>query len=462
MNIAQNRNHTSKSLDVIAILIFTISLVFLSTIVFEGYFAPILLFIVMIVMSIFFIILFSNKHEILLKIKLFVFFFSLYLLYALINHYLLLSYYPNYLPFDYIDEETLYKFSYIGLPYVSGEKFFFDLFSVFKISELPLHVVFSSLIAYFSIIIDGTNSIIVHKLLSPFLGGLFSVVLFSTLKYQFKDFTFALNATLAYGLFSAIFIYSTPLLRDVDIALAYMIFIYLFLQKISFINFVFLFLIAFITIYLRVESGMVLFGLILLYSYLHIRKLQSTSIKLIFYIFFMVLFSLVAFIMKSKIIGMIVRLDDVNTARSIAAASAGSFGVLLNKLPFPMSYIAKVSFGQLQPFPIFIAIDDMPIYVMSGIFWPFIFIMMLYAVLKKNIRILIDEKVKYLLIVAIAILFLMSSEPMTRRMMSVYPIIYITALYVFYFIKINKIKKIFTYYLFGIIVLNTFYYLIKT
>ena len=157
---------------------------------------------------------------------------------------------------------------------------------------------------------------------------------------------------------------------------------------------------------------------------------------------------------------MIGHLNEANVVRSASVASAGSIGVLLNKLPFPLSYVAKVLFGQLQPFPLYMAIDK-PAYAISGIFWPFIFIIMFYAVMKKNIRVLIDTKVKYLLIVAITILFLMSSEPMARRMMSVYPIIYITSLYLFFSVPRNEIKRVFSYYIFGIIVLHTFYYFIK-
>lgn len=174
----------------------------------------------------------------------------------------------------------------------------------------------------------------------------------------------------------------------------------------------------------------------------------------------MIMFSFVLLLMINKIVGMVMHLNEANTVRSVANASVGSVGLLLNKLPFPLSYIAKLFFGQLQPFPFFLAIDRPP-EAISGIFWPFIFIIMIYAVMRKNIRAHIDIKVKYLLIVAIAILFLMSSEPMARRMMSVYPVIYITSLYTFFIMTRNEIKRIFFYYIFGIIVLNTFYYFIK-
>jgi len=312
----------------------------------------------------------------------------------------------------------------------------------------------------FSTFIDGHNTIILQKLLSPFLGGLFIVVLYSTLKYQFKDRTFTLNATVAYGLLSAIFMYSTPLLRDIDVALAYMVFLYIFLQKNSFIHFLFLLFVAFLTVYLRVESGMVLFGLTSLYSYLYVRKLESRSIKLIFYILLIMLFSFIFLLIFNKIVGMIISLDESNTARGISGSSAGSISLLFNKLPFGLSHLAKVLFGQMQPFPFFLVIDR-PQEAISGIFWPFIFIMMFYAVMKKNIRVLIDAKVKYLLMVTIAVLFLMSSEPMTRRMMSVYPIIYITSLYVFLTVPNNELKRALSYYIFGIISFNTFYYFIK-
>ncbi len=457
----RDNSKSSYNLNLISIAIPLISFILLSTIVLEGYFGPIILYILLIIVGTILIVVFSHKYEIFLKIKLFIIFFSLYLIYSLINYYILF-YVDEKFPFIYIDENTLYKFSFLGLPYISGEKNFIDLFSfaAYPMQELPLHVMFSAIISYFSIWIDGNNTIMAQKFLSPFFGGMLSVVLYSTLKYQFKDHTFALNATFVYGLLSAVFMFSTPLLRDIDIALAYMISIYLFLQKDSMINFLLLLLIAFTTIYLRTESGMVLFGLAFLYSYLYVRKLQYISVKLIFYILLMALFSFVVLLMSHKIIGMITGLDEANVARSIASASSSSIAIQFNKLPIPLRQVVKVLFGQIQPFPFFLVIDRPP-EAISGVFWPFIFITMLYAVMKKNIRVLVDIKVKYLLMVTIAILFLMSSEPLPRRMMSVYPIIYIVSLYVFLVVPKNEIKKFFSYYIFGIISLNTFYYLIK-
>ncbi|GIU00470.1 hypothetical protein TSL6_09760 [Sulfurovum sp. TSL6] len=462
MNTTRNATNNLINLDIISIMTLLLSLFLLSTIALGGSLAPVILHIFMIVIGVILITLFSNKNEIIFKMKLFVFFFSLYLVYSLINYYILLRFFPDMPPTVFHDETVFYNFSNLALPYISGEKNFFELFTFasYPLHEQPLHAMFSALIASFSIAIDGNNTIIVQKLLSPFFGGMFSVVLYSTLKYQFTDRAFVLNATFAYSLLSAVFMYSTPLLRDIDVALAYIVFIYIFLQPNSYKNIILLFIVAFLTVYLRTESGLVLFGLILLYGHLYVRTLESRSLKLIFYILLIGLFSFIIILMSQKIIGMIVSLTEGNTTRAIARSSADSISLIFNKLPFPFSYIAKVLFGQMQPFPFFIAMDRLP-EAISGIFWPFIFIAMLYAVMKKNIRVLIDIKVKYLLIVAIAILFLMSSEPMARRMMSVYPIIYITSLYVFFIVPNNEIKRALSYYIFGIISLNTFYYLIK-
>ncbi len=456
-----NKTYENIFLDLISVTMLILSVCFLIIAAFEGILAPISLFILMLLMGSALIIIFS-EDSILVKVKLFVFFFSSYLFYILVHDYILISIYPNQSPFDYIDEETFYHFSTLALPYISGEKNFIDLFSLaaYPMHEAPLHVMFSTLITYFSIGIDGNNTIMVQKLLSPFFGGIFSVVLYSTLKYQFPDRTFALIATISYGLLTAVFMYSTLLLRDIDIALAYIVFIYIFLQPNSYKNIILLLIVAFLTVYLRTESGLVLFGLILLYGHLYVRTLEFRSLKLIFYILLMGLFSFIIILMSQKIIGMIIGLNEANTTRSIERASAGSISLLFNKLPFPLSYIFKVLFGQIQPFPFFHAIARLP-EAISGVFWPFIFIVMLYAVIKKDIRVLIDEKVKYLLAVAIVILFLMSSEPMARRMMSVYPIIYITSLYVFFIIPNNKIKRAFSYYIFGIVSLNIIYYLLK-
>ncbi len=459
MNTIRNYTSTLINLDTMYIVMLWVSLFLLSIIAFEGILAPIFLFILMLVFSFVLIAVFS-KYEFFIKLKLFIFFFSSYLVYTVINHYIFVSVFSESLPFIYLDEQVFYHSSNLGLPYVSGEKKFFDLFSVFEIHELPLHIVFSASITYLSTIIDGNNTIIVQKLLSPFFGGMFAVVLYSTLKYQFKDYIFALNGTIAYGLLSAIFMYSTPLLRDIDVALVYMIFIYLFLQKNSMMNFLLLLVVAFFTMYLRVESGMVLFALTLLYSYFIVRKIENRVMKTLFYVMIGILFSLVILVMFNKIIGMIVNMDEGNTIRAIAQSSKDSIALKLKKLPLGMGYIPMVLFGQMQPFPVFLGINRPP-EAISGVLWPFVFIMMTYAIVKKNIRIQIDIKVKYLLVMAIVVLFLMSSDTNTRRLMSVYPIIYITSLYAFLVIPKNKIIRWFSYYMFAIISLHVVFYIIK-
>ncbi len=442
---------------------FSISLLLLSTVVMIGVFSPILLYFMMLVAGILLIFIISTKNEVFIKIKLFFFFFSLYLIYTLSVHYILLDDSTNILLQIFDDENTLYRFSYQGLPYVSGKKNFFDIFFIYEVNELPLHVVFRSLIAYFSISIDGTNVIITQKLLSPFFGGLFSVVLYSTLKYQFKNTVTAFNATIVYGLFSAIFMYSTPMLRDIDIALTYMLFFYLFLQKGSFINVLSMLLVAFMTYFLRNESGLVLFSLTILSLYFSVKELKNKWLRMISYLVLFVLFLAFAYLSISVIVSISEHYSSMAKDRimhGITGSSAGAFSSIFEKLPFGLSHSAKVMFGQMQPFPLFTVIDR-PSEMISGIFWPFVIIMMLYGVIHKHIREKIDIKVKYLLLVAIAILFLMSAEPETRRMLSVYPIIYITAIYAFNSISKDKINRMFYSYLFGLISLNVLYYLLK-
>lgn len=461
MNIIYILEKTSK-INILFLIISNIALLLLSIIAMKGSLAPISLFLILMIFGTTLIIMIS-KDEIFLKLKLFILFFSLFVIYTLINHYLLITISLNGLPYIYFDEKSFYNFSNLGLPYVSGEKSFFKIFRVYEIHELSLHVVFSSLITYLSILVDGSNTIIVQKMLSPFFGGMFSVVLYSTLKYQFKDSSFALKATIIYLLFSAIFAYSTVMLRDIDVALAYMVFFYLFLQKGSYKNIFFMFIVAIATFYLRSESGLVLMGLIFLNLLFITKKLNNKWMRMLTYLLLFIILLVFIYLSVSvmlSISGQYSEMANRRTVQGIAESSGDSIALLFNKLPFPFSYIAKVLFGQMKPFPFFIAIDR-PHEAISGIFWPFIFSMMIYAMVKQEIRVLIDKKLKYLLVMAISILFLMSAEPMTRRMMSVYPIIYMVSLYTFYIVSKTKVGKIFYYYIFSLILLTTLYYVLK-
>lgn len=444
-----------------SITVFLISVILLSFLAINNSLAPVVMFIFMVIFASTLIFIFS-KEEILIKLNLFLFFFSLYFTYVLLQHYVFLVFDPTQLPYHFSDESKFYEFSEIAIPYLTGEKDFFWLFYDWNLPlhDLPLHTVFSGYIAYFSILIDGSNSIVIQKLLSPFFGGLIIVVLYSIIKQQFGDTKFALNATFAYGLLSSLFMYSTPLLRDIDVALAYILFFYIFLQKYSLQGLVMMSIIAFLTIYLRVESGMLLYGIILIYIYLFARSINNQSLKFIIYIIVFILIVLVSFLMYHKVTSTIANVDESYKEMGIAQSSSGSISLLFNKLPFGLSHTAKLLFSQLKPFPFLFSINK-PLEAISGLLWPFIFILMLYAVIVKDIRKLMDTKIHYLLMVSIMVLYLMSSGPLVRRMMSVYPIIYLASLYVFWVLPNHKLKRVFIYYLFGIVSLNILYYYLK-
>ena len=453
--------NNSIHLNLLATTTFLLSFLSLNLFSFNLYLSPIIIYSLMILLGSIAIISLSNEDK-LIKIKLFISIFSLLLIYILLHDSILLTFYPNKLPFDYPDDKTFYHFSDLSLPYLTGEKHFLTLFSFasYPMHDLPLHVMFSGTINLLSHIIDGENNILVQKLLSPFFASLFSVILYSTLKFQFKNAHFALRATLVYSLLSAMFIYSTSLMRDTDIALAYMLVIYLFFQPNSKLNFFFIFTIASITLYLRTESGLVLFGILLLYSYFYIQTIRSKNLRFILYLFFITLFIFIVLLISGKLMAMINMRSEINTTKALTHASSSSIGLLLNKLPFPLNTITKLLFGQIQPFPFFNAIDRFP-EALSGIFWPLIFISMLYTIIQKNLQRHLNQKTITLLLLALLVLLLMSSEPMARRMMSVYPIIYIVSLYFFLYSPRDKIKYTILYYLFGIMTLNTLYYIIK-
>ena len=171
MNIIKSPNDSLKGIGIVSTIMFLLSLILLGTVALEGSLAPIVVFSLMIIVATALIITLS-KEEILLKLKLFIFFFSLYVLYVLVQHYVFLTYTPTRLPYHFPDEPKFYYFSELAVPYLTGDKDFFELFSNWRLPlhDLPLHTVFSGYIAYFSIIIDGSNSILIQKLLSPFFG----------------------------------------------------------------------------------------------------------------------------------------------------------------------------------------------------------------------------------------------------------------------------------------------------
>lgn len=143
-------------------------------------------------------------------------------------------------------------------------------------------------------------------------------------------------------------------------------------------------------------------------------------------------------------IGMIYQqaFDTIQTysERAFRVANQGSLSIKLRQLPVPINWIALTGFGQIRPFPFWYIIfehrPNLPFikqlfylpWAIAGLFW-FSVWMRLLRYPKRVIK--FAKKYKYVVTVVLLYLVVVSiTQSLSRRLMAVYPLIFMAYIYV--------------------------------
>jgi len=360
-----------------------------------------------------------------------------------------------------IDEIKFFSMSNDVIAVIKRGFSLFDLANMYEYHELPAQAYNTGHLAIIANAL-GNNSILIQKLFIVFISALIPALLFNFLKKFMTEYE-AFISTFIYGFFIFITYYSALLLRDIHVALTYMIVILLIFEKKSITNFILLNIILFISFYLRFETGIFLIMISSIY-YIDIIKSKSFISKIIF---LFILFIIIGYLIYSfDLINLFLNLLNSTTTHGIENAQAGSLGVLLNKLPFGINYIAKMLFSQLQPFPAWIAFRDFGLfqifYFISGIIWFFVFCYFLYGIFILKILNHIDKKLLYLTFFSILYILLISStEGLVRRLMAVYPAIYLISVLTFLKLDVIYRYKILFNGILSYILITILYFILK-
>ena len=117
-------------------------------------------------------------------------------------------------------------------------------------------------------------------------------------------------------------------------------------------------LVAFMTYFLRNESGIVLFALTILSLFFSVKELKNIWLRMIIYSVLFVLFLVIVYLSASVILSITEHYSQMAEGRAAATGAVqstkGSFSKIFDKLPFGVSHSLKVMFGQIQPFPLFV------------------------------------------------------------------------------------------------------------
>lgn len=301
------------------------------------------------------------------------------------------------------------------------------------------HFLFGTIAYLADTYFDG-NSVLIQSLHISFIGILSNIFVFKILRVYFSE-KISLRYTLYFALLSPIFYYSPWLLRDVHIAFLYVIAIYLALRSISIWNTAWFFLVFLVTAQFRLEHALVL--LLFPIAHLYHNKEINSFVKSIWPVIYFIGIGVILVLLNSKFDSIVTALDsyekyDLYTHESVEGDSG--IGAKLYSLPFGIKQIALVVNSQLTPLPPWASINfSQNIYIlvcasvlaMVAIYWSYVFLFVLFSFVTTKVLFQLPKSLFIFLGILILFLFLNASNINARRIMSVYPIIFI----VFVFIK---------------------------
>lgn len=313
------------------------------------------------------------------------------------------------------------------------------------------------------------------KITSVLFGALSVVYIYYLLKIFVKNKD---NKTLFYGasifgLLPYMLLYSSVLLRDVIVLFftIYSLVHILYFIKNNNLSILHVFFSIIILYFLRAPNS--LFVVVMLISLLLFskrNKIIESSYKIIKSNLFIKIITLLIFLFLAYISYTEFFLKAISTLtfysdRSLNTSALDSLGAKLFLLPFPLDIISRSIFSQIVPFPIWKQVLDNPIRIidmLGGIIWFSISVTALITIFFKRYRCILPKELILLYFFAILYIMLVSSgEANPRRLMALYPIIYVVSFISFVNFSSNLKKKYLFLLSIFFIVLHIIYLFIK-
>lgn len=276
----------------------------------------------------------------------------------------------------------------------------------------------------------GGGSLLYATLAQTVFGILSSTVLYRIFT-KYYSANKAYKYTLAFSLLSLFHFYSSVIIRDIIVAYFYLLGFEILLNKYSNRNLIKLVLYLFIIWGIRLYSGLYFFVFIFYFLYIHLRKTRySTVVIPVFLILSISIAYSSNFILKQSI-------DELMLYQEFSIERgevAGGLSSHLMKLPVGIKQIVLTLYSQFHPFPPYapmLHVSTLSQFYMSilvflySVWWAFVFFsLIIYFSFKRNlIKLTFDNRLLFL----ISILFIMinTAQPDIRRMMPVYPYLYL-------------------------------------
>jgi len=374
-------------------------------------------------------------------IYIFLLFFLVYLLHSSIIHYGIIEVYGS--PFIKSDELFFREVSdTISLKFKMGYTFFeLDKIYIEGTAGIYLYGLVATLANFF-----GENSILVLKISVVLVSALIPMYLYGISRLYFSE-NISLSVATIYGFFSFVPYLSSTLLRDIHIALMFIITMYIILQRLSIVNLIVLFFVSFVSYYLRPQTGLFMMGFSVIYFFVLVRSMvENRYIELSIY---SVLIGVMVIVVLNSNLMEVYNMTANSTGNKPSATQASGMGAKIAKLPIPLNIVAQLSYGQMQPFPpswIFSGNNKgffQISYLISGIAWFLGWGFLLYGLFKKKILSKVDLKLKLMFLISMAYLILIATIITgMRRQMPVYPILYLFMVFSYLEMSVTERTKI--------------------
>ncbi|MFD2905884.1 hypothetical protein [Sphingobacterium anhuiense] len=383
----------------------------------------------------------NNKDN---SFEIFQLFFLIYSIYAfIINEVYIESGYDDY--FIAIDSSKFFANTQNLLAFKSYINSITSIEGNYLLTETRGFYYISVTVGYLANFIQ-TNTYYIQLMIITFISSLLISTVYNLLNL-YIDHKQSYYYAIVYGLFSFTFAYSANILRDVHISVLFALGFYYFLKYKTPNNLIRLGIILYLLSLFRPEHAAFFGVIILLYIYIVIfnsnltitKKLLwsvfGSTILLIIFFRFNVLYILELFSSTSQ------RYSELNTED----ATQDGLGAALLNLPPGIKHIARATYSQILPFPItsglstsrgIIKLLAFPV-MLGGIFWFLVWVVSLSRI--KNLKFFTIDY-KYLLLLSLLFLvFASAASGDFRRLMAVYPLIYLFA--VSTYISLSKSQK---------------------
>lgn len=292
-----------------------------------------------------------------------------------------------------------------------------------------LYNLYIRFLANFSNYLFGEASVLYATLGQTIFGILSTLVLYRIiLNFQPNK---AFKYSFIFAIFSSFHFYSSVIVRDIIIAFLFLLIIEIILKKYTNKNLIKLFILLIIVWGIRLYSGLFVFVFILYYVYLPIRKTKFKPFILPFFILIVIGVLISSYEIINQSIEEISYYVEFSRVRG--EQSGGLSNYLLN-FPPVIKEIILTLYSQFHPFPPFAPLLSAStfsqfyistIVFINSIWWALIFYKLLIFLFVKGVFKKILFEFRLLFIISIIFIIANTAHIDIRRMMPIYPILFL-------------------------------------